>query len=118
MKVLSIVLVFFLISVSAFAGVDYACFKACKDDGESTDSCKYICSSPSDSTPLPIIGGGVAKDLIGQVMCGPGQCVRDIIGTVYCSSVPGGGATIDIIGTPVCVGGCVRGTAEYCQNPR
>lgn len=118
MKVLSGALVFLLISVSAYAGVDYACFKACKEDGESTYNCKDICSTAESTAPPQQVGGGAARDMIGQVMCGPGQCVRDMIGVVYCSSVPGGGATTDMIGKPVCVGGCVRGTAEYCRNPR
>jgi hypothetical protein len=117
MKVLVVVLVALLTSASVYAEVDYACFKACKEDGESTESCKPICSTPSDHTPQ-LTGGGAEKDLIGQVMCGPGKCVSNLIGIVYCSSIPGGGATTDLFGQAVCVGGCVLGTAEYCKNPR
>jgi hypothetical protein len=70
---------------------------------------QVICAPP---------GGGVQVNSIGQVLCGPGQCVIDSIGQVYCSSQPGGGAAVNNIGQPVCVGGCVRGSSSYCQTPR
>lgn len=118
MKIICAMLVVLSLSISAHAGVDYACFKACREDGESTENCKDICSTAESTAQPQQVGGGAARDFAGLVMCGPGQCVRDFAGIVYCSSVPGGGATTNFAGIPVCVGGCVRGTAEYCRNPR
>jgi len=34
--------------------------------------------------------GGIARDGLGQVLCGPGECVRDGLGQVFCSSQPNG----------------------------
>lgn len=61
-------------------------------------------------------GGGAQINSIGQVMCGPGQCVVNLIGQVYCSSQAAGSAAVNSIGQPVCVGGCVLGSASYCQS--
>ena len=62
--------------------------------------------------------GGIAEDSIGRVVCGSGQCVVDGIGRVLCSSVPGGGAIVDSIGSPRCVGGCEEATERTCVAPR
>lgn len=118
MKILSATIIVLLLSISAHAGVDYACVKACREDGESMENCKDICTTTESTAPPQQVGGDAARDFAGIVRCGPGQCVRDFAGIVYCSSTPGGGATTNFAGIPVCVGGCVRGTAEYCSNPR
>lgn len=61
-------------------------------------------------------GGGAAVDSIGSVQCGPGSCVVNSIGAVYCSSSPGGGAATDSIGSVKCTDGCVRGSKQYCKR--
>ncbi len=63
-------------------------------------------------------GGGIAKDSTGRVACGSGQCVAYGIGNVACSKVTGGGALLDSVGTPLCVGGCEDGRPYYCAVPR
>jgi hypothetical protein len=64
----------------------------------------------------PPPGGGIAKDGLGQVLCGPGECVRDGLGRVLCSSQPNGYAGKDLLGTAQCIGGCVQGSQSYCQR--
>jgi hypothetical protein len=70
---------------------------------------QVFCSPPN---------GGITINSIGQVLCGPGQCVTNSIGQTLCSSQPGGGATINPLGGIVCVGGCVPGNPSLCQSPR
>ena len=65
--------------------------------------------------PPPV--GGITTDSINRIVCGPGECVKDNIGRVYCSSTPGGAVGKDNIGRVVCVGGCVEASAEYCIEP-
>jgi hypothetical protein len=60
-------------------------------------------------------GGSAQRNSVGQVVCAPGQCVVNSIGQIYCSSQQGGGAAINNIGQPVCVGGCVEASPSYCQ---
>jgi hypothetical protein len=62
-------------------------------------------------------GGGIGINSVGQVLCGPGQCVTNNLGGIICSSQPGGAATISNMGQVVCVGGCVQANASYCQKP-
>jgi hypothetical protein len=64
----------------------------------------------------PPPGGGIARDGLGQVLCGPGECVRDGLGTVLCSSQPNGYAGKDRLGAARCIGGCVQGSQSYCQR--
>lgn len=74
-----------------------------------------------DSIGRPICAppnGGISEDSIGRVVCGKGQCVKDRIGRVVCSTVPGGGAILDSISTPRCVGGCEEASEQYCVRPR
>lgn len=74
-----------------------------------------------DSTDRPLCappGRGIAKDSIGRIACGKGQCVAYGIGHIACSSIPGGGAVIDSIGNPRCVGGCEEASEHYCVVPR
>ena len=61
--------------------------------------------------------GGVSSGLDGEVVCGPGECVRDQKGVVKCSAVPGGSAILDINGIALCVGGCVLGSKQQCTVP-
>lgn len=61
--------------------------------------------------------GGTAVPTISGVACGLGQCVADGLGRLYCSSEKAGGATLDSLGRPVCVGGCVPASPSNCQTP-
>jgi hypothetical protein len=68
---------------------------------------KVACSKP---------GGSVIKTNMGKLVCGPGQCVKDGLGQVFCSSQPYGGAALDGLGKAVCAGGCVEGSVSYCAS--
>ena len=68
-----------------------------------------ICSPPA---------GGIAVTSIGQILCGPGQCMTTTLGDVVCSSQPGGYIAVNSIGQILCTGGCVNASAGYCQVPR
>lgn len=61
--------------------------------------------------------GGSAVPTINGVACGLGACVVDGLGRVYCSSTKGGGASLDNLGRPLCVGGCIAASPTYCQTP-
>ena len=63
-------------------------------------------------------GGGIATNSVGFIKCGKGQCVRDGIGQVYCSSKQGGYASLDITSQPVCSGGCEPGSPDLCEELR
>jgi len=69
---------------------------------------EVVCTKP---------GGGMTADQYGEQLCGPGTCVRDQRGVVYCSSQPRGGASVDQDGKAVCAGGCVPGSKEQCVRP-
>jgi len=74
-----------------------------------------------DSISRPVCAppnGGISEDSIGRVVCGKGQCVKNRIGRIVCSTVPGGGAILDSIGTPRCVGGCEDASEQYCVRPQ
>lgn len=76
---------------------------SCAKDGQGRVSC-----APPGGTAVPTING---------VACGLGQCLVDGLGRVYCSSTKGGGASLDNLGRPVCVGGCVPASPMNCQAP-
>jgi hypothetical protein len=57
------------------------------------------------------------NDLYGELLCGPGYCVRDQRGEVFCSSQPRGAAMVDQTGNAVCSVSCVPGTKEACVRP-
>lgn len=69
---------------------------------------EIVCTTP---------GGGMMNSPNGEQLCGPGSCVRDQRGHVFCSSQPRGGATLDQNGNAVCTGGCVPGAKEACVMP-
>ena len=60
--------------------------------------------------------GGSAVKTMNGVACALGRCVTDNLGYLKCSSQLGGAALKDDLGRPVCVGGCVNPTAQYCQQ--
>ena len=67
-----------------------------------------VCSPP---------GGGILKDMRGDVVCGHGQCIKGPNGDIVCSLQPGGYVTQNWSGV-VCTGGCEQGAAWKCQRPR
>lgn len=60
--------------------------------------------------------GGIAKDIIGNPVCGKGECVVDSIGRVMCAKNAGGAATKNLIDQPVCSGGCEQANAQTCEK--
>ena len=61
--------------------------------------------------------GGISLDRYKKAVCGPGQCVVDLGGEVFCSRVPKGSAALSRYGEAVCTGGCVGASAEACITP-
>lgn len=52
----------------------------------------------------------------GEIVCGLGKCVQDIItGQIMCSREAGGDAVIGIDGVK-CSGGCEPATPAYCER--
>lgn len=79
---------------------------------------QHACITSIAGVVCPQPYGGIAVDSIGQILCGPGMCVKDGIGRVICSSTPGGSVGVDSIGMIKCVGGCIAGSARYCVSPQ
>ncbi|WP_213959487.1 MULTISPECIES: hypothetical protein [unclassified Variovorax] len=67
-----------------------------------------VCSRP---------GGGIAVDRYGVAACGPGVCVADAEGVLYCSGSPQGAASVGRDGKAVCTGTCVAASAQACVKP-
>lgn len=63
-------------------------------------------------------GGSVVTDAMGMLACGRGQCIRDGLGRIVCSAVPGGPAYADAMGRPVCAGGCTPPSPQLCAPMR
>ena len=61
--------------------------------------------------------GDMTVDIMGNFICGPGECVIQSDGKVKCSSQPGGMAVVDSTGKAKCVGGCVDGSNDMCVGP-
>jgi len=61
--------------------------------------------------------GGILLDRYKVPVCGPGQCITDIKGEVFCSSVSKGLAALDRYGDAVCTEGCVGAAAQACTTP-
>ena len=84
-------------------------FSGCQQviGGRSTGN-EFICPPPM---------GDMVVDIMGNFICGPGQCAIDTNGKVKCASKPGGQSVIDSTGKAKCVGGCVDGSASACVAP-
>ena len=67
-------------------------------------------------TFCPPPGGGLEVDVLGTPLCGLGQCIKDGLGRIYCSSTPHGYATINALQSAKCTGSCVRGDKDLCQR--
>lgn len=60
-------------------------------------------------------GGFIQQDVLNRVVCAPGQCVKDVLNRLWCSRQQGGAARFDNLNSPVCAGGCVEASPEYCS---
>jgi hypothetical protein len=61
--------------------------------------------------------GGILLDRYKKAVCGPGQCIVDQAGDVFCSRAPKGSAALGRYGEAVCTEGCVRASAQACVVP-
>lgn len=61
--------------------------------------------------------GGISLDRYKNAVCGPGQCVVNGRGEVFCSRVPKGSAALGRHDEAVCTEGCVGALAEACITP-
>lgn len=60
--------------------------------------------------------GTAVRDGQGQIVCGLGNCVQDILsGQIMCSREPGGDAVRALDGVK-CLGGCEPATPAYCER--
>ena len=64
----------------------------------------------------PPTNGSIAKDALGNLVCGRGDCVMDALGNWKCSVQPGGHAGKDAIGLVRCTGGCESASSSYCET--
>jgi hypothetical protein len=62
--------------------------------------------------------GGIGVDLYGVPVCGPGACIKNNRGNLFCSVSPGGYAAINLYAEPVCTDGCMPASADYCVRPQ
>jgi hypothetical protein len=60
--------------------------------------------------------GSAFKTFTNDIVCSIGKCVTDNLGYLKCSVQQGGGAIVDILGKPQCVGGCVNPSKDLCIN--
>lgn len=61
-------------------------------------------------------GGTAVRDEQGEIVCGVGRCVQDILsGQIMCSREPGGDAVRTLDGVK-CLGGCEPATPAYCEG--
>jgi hypothetical protein len=54
----------------------------------------------------------------GTVVCGKGECKQNSFGTVYCSTIQGGGAAVSNMGSIKCLGGCEQASEWMCEQGR
>ena len=62
--------------------------------------------------------GTAVRDEQGEVVCGVGRCVQDILsgsGQIMCSREPGGDAVRTLDGIS-CLGGCEPATQAHCER--
>jgi hypothetical protein len=63
-------------------------------------------------------GGRIMTNKDGLIVCSLGQCVINKNGIIMCSTQPGGTATLNNEGVPVCAGMCVSASKNYCVGAR
>ena len=60
--------------------------------------------------------GTAVRDGQGEIVCGLGRCVQDILsGNILCSREPGGDAVRTLDGVR-CLGGCEPATPAHCER--
>ena len=91
--------------ITASAGEDQSAGHECVSDAIGNQ----ICPPPN---------GSIARDAIGNAVCGRGGCMKDAIGNWRCSSTPGGHAGHDAIGNVRCTGGCEAASPSICERLR
>ena len=63
--------------------------------------------------------GDAIKDTSGKVVCGKGQCIAGLnVNDYFCSTIDGGGANVDRLGTVKCYGGCEKASPIMCESKR
>lgn len=70
---------------------------------------KIVCAPP---------GGTITKDKNDEVVCGLGNCVVTMTGTILCSGQPGGSAIINNQGKAECTRVCVSASRNTCKGAR
>jgi hypothetical protein len=75
------------------------------------------CINQFGSIFCPPPNGTAIRPLMGDVVCGHGQCVKDAMGQIYCLKQPGGYAFKDAMGQITCTGGYETASTFYCQRP-
>lgn len=60
--------------------------------------------------------GGILLDRYRDAVCGPGQCIADRNGRIFCSDAPRGSSALNLSGDPVCTSGCVPASADQCST--
>jgi hypothetical protein len=102
-------------ALTAFAVVAAAIFSFIISDVFGHEGCLEN-SKGAVICPPPM--GGIAKNSLGEILCGKGQCMKTNSGSVQCSKQTGGYAYKDRLGRVVCTEGCEEGTEAMCQMPR
>jgi hypothetical protein len=69
---------------------------------------KIFCSPPK---------GSILEDVHGDTVCGPGPCVPDRYGEIFCARDSQSPAFVDEDGKVQCLGGCVKASKEACRMP-
>jgi len=67
----------------------------------------YKCAQP---------GGDVILGVFGHATCGPGPCVLDGGGRVFCAREPDQSAVVRPDGIAECTSGCIRASADFCMK--
>ena len=62
------------------------------------------------------LGGSAVKNIRGEVLCAPGDCIVNNLGYIKCSAEKGGGVSADNLGRVSCMGGCVDPSKSFCQE--
>ncbi len=66
----------------------------------------------------PPMGTVLRHSQMDMIVCGRGQCAKNVFGQIYCAAEPGGAVVTQSTGQMQCIGGCEIPRPEYCQTPR
>jgi hypothetical protein len=70
-----------------------------------------------DKVKCSAADGGILLNRFQQAECGPGQCITNRLGEIFCSKEAKGYATVNGNGDAACTGGCIRGSVSACVTP-